>query len=93
MYLHIGDNKIISTENVMGIFSLSHFLKAKENVINYKRLTESKKIKKISSRKSKSLILMDNGHYIESSISVMTLSKRIRNYNQNIKDGVYYERA
>jgi len=91
MYLHIGDNEIISTEKIIGVFSLSHYLKAKENTTNYKKLLAGNMIRKISKRKSKSLVLLANGSYIESSISTMTLSKRLVHYQSNILNGVCYE--
>lgn len=91
MYLHIGDNEIISTEKIIGIFSLSYYLKAKENLINYKKLQAGNMIRKISKRKSKSLILLTGGSYIESSISTMTLAKRLVQYQSNILNGVCYE--
>lgn len=80
MYLHICDNEIISSRNIVGIFSYRQFMRSKDNVSCYKRLAEANRIRKPSKRPSKCIILLLNGECVESSISVSTLSKRLGIY-------------
>lgn len=82
MYLHICDNEIISSENIVGIFSYKQLLKSKENVINYKKMNEANKINRPSKRGTKCVIILKNGEYVESSISVSTLTKRLGIYKK-----------
>jgi len=77
MFLHIGNNEVISAKDIIGIFSIKQFLKSKENLINYKNLVAKNRIAKNSEKNSKSLILLKNGDYVESCISASTLSKRM----------------
>lgn len=77
MFLHIGGNEVISAGNIVGFFAIKQFLKSKDNLILYKDLTAKNKVSKYTDKRSRSIILLKNGEYIESCISVSTLAKRL----------------
>jgi regulator of extracellular matrix RemA (YlzA/DUF370 family) len=77
MFLHIGGNEVISARNIVGFFAIKQFLKSKDNLILYKELTAKNKVSKYTDKRSRSIILLKSGEYIESCISVSTLAKRL----------------
>ncbi len=77
MFLHIGENEVISAKDIVGFFAIKQFLKSKDNIALYKEMNAKNKVSKTSDKKSKSILLLKNGEYAESCISVSTLAKRL----------------
>ena len=77
MFLHIDGNEVISAKDIMGFFAIKQFLKSKDNLILYKQMTANNKVSKYTDKKSRSILLLKNGEYVESCISVSTLAKRL----------------
>ena len=72
MYLHIGNNFIINTKNVIGIFNLD----------TIKRNENNKKIKVCKEKEKSSILYKKENEIIEyiTNISTTTLAKRINMY-------------
>lgn len=77
MFLHIGGNEVISAKDIVGFFAIKQFMRSKDNLALYKELTAKNKVAKYTDKKSRSIILLKNGEYVESCISVSTLAKRL----------------
>ena len=80
MYLHIGNNIVIGTEEIIGIFDVNSLKKEKTFLETFNNLKKNKQIIDISEGKQKSYILINKegniGVYI-SNISSLTLKRRI----------------
>lgn len=80
MYLNIGENTIIKTDSIIGIFNIK---KIKDNQF-IKKFIENK-YKKIDLNEFKSIILLtDKNKKIDiyiSKFSTLTLDKRLKNVN------------
>lgn len=82
MYIHIGDNQIIDSDYVIGIFNYESF---NHNQENHEMLIENfykGKIKNETCSKIKAIVLMhrnNNQWWVYSSVSARTLSKRLDN--------------
>ncbi len=77
MFLHIGGNEVISARDIVGFFAIKQFMRSKDNIALYKELSSKNKVLKYTDKKSRSILLLKNGEYIESCISVSTLAKRL----------------
>jgi len=79
MYIHIGKDLVIKTEEVIGIFNLDYIKNTKEYKNFYKNMEEKKSLINISENQEKTFILVKgkkgNIGYI-TNISANTLSKR-----------------
>ena len=85
MYLHIGKDVVIKSENIMAIFDI-HTLEKKNSLENVcKNLNISDKIIDVSENNKKSLIITNKNNetkgYI-SNISSITLGKRTSKYER-----------
>lgn len=80
MYLHIGKDFIINSKNIIAIFNIDYVKNTKEYKSLYKNMKEKNEIIKISDKKEKSFILLEENEkkkaYV-TNISVNTIGKRV----------------
>ena len=80
MYLHIGQDYIINSKNIIGIFNTEYVKNTKEYKALYKRLEDSNNINSVSDKKEKAFILTKENDiekaYI-TNIGVYTIAKRL----------------
>ena len=80
MYIHIGKDFIINSKNIIAIFNIDYVKNTKEYKELYKSMEENNEIIKISDKKAKSFILLEENQkkkaYI-TNISVNTIGKRV----------------
>lgn len=80
MYIHIGKDFIINSKNIIAIFNIDYVKNTKEYKALYKSMEENNEIIKISDKKAKSFILLEENQkkkaYI-TNISVNTIGKRV----------------
>ena len=80
MYLHIGQDCIINSKNIIGIFNTEYVKNTKEYKALYKRLEDSNNINSVSDKKEKAFILTKENDiekaYI-TNIGVYTIAKRL----------------
>ncbi len=85
MFLHLGENVVISAENIIGIFDLES-TKYSSDTIQFLRLAEEDGfVERVNDEKPKSFILAEVAHVSKiylSPISSTTLIKRIGIYNK-----------
>ena len=83
MYVHIGKDIIINSENIVAILDISSLRKNKNNLEEVlQKLKISDKIIDVSDENKKSLIILkDNSAYI-TNISSVTIAKRASNKKQ-----------
>ncbi len=84
MFLHLGENTVISTENLVGIFDMDNTTVSKTTRDYLAKMQRDKKIVDVSYDLPKSFILCRNKETGEdvvyiSPISTQTLLKRIQN--------------
>ncbi len=84
MFLHLGENTVISTENLVGIFDMDNTTVSKTTRDYLSKMQKDKKIVNVSYEIPKSFILCrdkETGEDIVyiSPISTQTLLKRIQN--------------
>ncbi len=80
MFLHLGDNTVISIENIIGIFDLDRAMYSSDTIQFLRLAEEDGFVERISNENPKSFILaeVDNVSKIYlSPISSTTLTKRI----------------
>lgn len=81
MFLHIGNNIVIDTREIIGIFDINSLKKGKEFYKMHQELKKNKQVMDFSDGNEKSYILLKKGEKIMtyiSNISSLTLSKRIK---------------
>ena len=80
MYLHIGKDYIVKSNEIIGIFNIDYVKNTKEYKSMYNALEESGNLIKVSDSKAKACILTENQGkrkaYI-TNIGVNTISKRM----------------
>ncbi len=84
MYLHIGNNVVINTDELIGIFDIETTKKQKSNLLQDNEIIKKIETIDISEGKAKSYILLKKKDKIVkyiSNISSITLSKRVNEYN------------
>jgi hypothetical protein len=84
MYLHIGNNNVINSEKIIGIFNIETIKNSAEYKKLIKLLQKENNIINISENLEKTFILYNEGESIKayiSNISSTTLNKRERNDN------------
>ena len=83
MFLHIGENEIITLKDVVGIFSTELIENNKGNRMVKNRARGESRWFKVSGKEDKSVVLTERNEYIVSPISVSTLRKRVKNFHLN----------
>ena len=84
MYLHIGNNIVIDTRQIIGIFDINSLKKQKAYYKIYEELNKNKRVVDSSGGSKKSFILLKKEQNIMayiSNISSLTLAKRIKEKN------------
>jgi len=80
MYLHIGKDFIIDSKKIIAIFNINYVKNTKEFKALYKDMEEKNEIIRVSDRKEKSFILIEENKnkkaYI-TNINVNTIVKRV----------------
>ena len=80
MYLHIGQDFIINSKNIIAIFNIDYIKNTKEYKAMYKKLEENNNLMIISDKKNMSFILTKENNiekaYI-TNIGVNTIAKRL----------------
>lgn len=80
MYLHIGQDFIINSKNIIAIFNIDYVKNTKEYKAMYKKLEENNNLMIISDKKNMSFILTKENNiekaYI-TNIGVNTIAKRL----------------
>ncbi|MGE5389971.1 MAG: extracellular matrix regulator RemB [Deltaproteobacteria bacterium] len=77
MYMHLGNNCVISTKNIIAILNMEELSEDVQDIIEVARL--DKKLTNISDKgKEKALVICDEQVYL-SPISSLTLYRRARN--------------
>ncbi len=78
MYVHIGNNYILNSNNIIGIFNIENYNEIDlENTIN--NLVKKEDVLDISNEKKRTLIIYEEGKTkgFISNISSITIAKRI----------------
>ena len=83
MFLHIGENEIVTIKDIIGVFSVDLMEKNKNNRKVKKKARSESRWFKVSRKNDKSMVLTQRDEYIISPISVSTLRKRITNFDLN----------
>lgn len=81
MYLHIGNDKIIKKENIIGIFDYEGLKKEETLKKVLEKIQQTCKIEDISQQNPKTMIMVKENDKIKvylSNISSLTLAKRNR---------------
>ena len=79
MYLHIGNNFMLYSENIITMLDRTIF-NFKVNEKFFKRLYKLKKVVKICGKEEiKSVIITTNGTAYVTNVSIRTLTKRFKN--------------
>ena len=84
MYLHIGNNVVINTDELIGIFDIETIKKQELSLLQNNEKINNFETIDISEGKAKSYILLKTEKKIIkyiSNISSVTLSKRVNEYN------------
>lgn len=79
MYIHIGKDLVIRTEEIVGIFNLDYIRNTKEYRNFYKNLEEKKQIINIAENQEKTFILVEKENNIKgyiTNIGANTIGKR-----------------
>ena len=79
MYLHIGKNLTINSEDIIAVFNIDYIKNTKEYKKFYQNLLEEQSIKDISNGNEKSLVLVKKNKKIKayiSNINSNTIGKR-----------------
>ena len=83
MYLHIGNNIVISKEEIIGIFDIESLKNGKNFLMNYNNIKNTNNFIDISEGKEKSYIIIKKEENIIvyiSNISSLTLARRINEH-------------
>lgn len=83
VYLHIGENEIVATDNIIGIFSLDMMSRCKQNRVIEKQARRESRWFKISRNPDRAVVLTTRNEYILSPISVATLRRRLTDITAN----------
>lgn len=85
MFIHIGENKVLCVEEVMGIFDYTVIADSDitKEFIDKKR--DSGRVVRFSEKRSKSFIICENGEVLLSPISSKTLEERYRNLSSSLR--------
>ena len=76
MYIHIGNKKVVSDKDIVGIFNAETIMKSNENEAYIKQIKQ----------KDKSIIICRNNDIISSNISPYTIFNRASEDISAIKD-------
>lgn len=83
MFVHIGNNRIINTKDIICIYNISSMKKTKEYENLVKELKEKNRIIDISNKEEKTLIITEEEKQMKgyiSNISSVTLGKRVEQF-------------
>ena len=83
MFVHIGNNRIINTKDIICIYNISSMKKTKEYENLVKELKEKNRIIDISNKEEKTLIITEEEKQMKgyiSKISSVTLGKRVEQF-------------
>ncbi|MBO8159699.1 extracellular matrix regulator RemB [Thermosyntropha sp.] len=83
MYVHLGNNYIISTRDIIAIINIEPPVSEELDDVIETACIDKKLINIAEGKKSKSLVICNDNVYI-SPISSTTLYKRIANYNKEV---------
>lgn len=89
MFLHIGDNEIVTTSKLIGIFSIETMREREGNRRLEARARAESRWFKISGKEDRSVALIDGNEFVVSPISVATLAKRLRHIELNFERGTH----
>lgn len=87
MYLHLGQNTVITTEKIVGMFDIETTTVSKKTRDFLSSAEKEKKVFYVSSELPKSFIVCSDGKVYISQISVSTLMKRTK----EMKSGKFIE--
>ncbi len=83
MYVHIGKDIVINSENIIAILDISSLRKNKNNLEEVlQKLKISDNIIDVSDENKKSLIILNNNSAYITNISSVTIAKRASNKKQ-----------
>ncbi len=83
MYVHIGKDIVINSENIIAILDISSIRKNKNNLEEVlQKLKISDNIIDVSDENKKSLIILNNNSAYITNISSVTIAKRASNKKQ-----------
>ena len=83
MYVHIGKDVVINSENIIAILDISSLGKNKNNLEEVlQKLKISDNIIDVSDENKKSLIILNNNSAYITNISSVTIAKRASNKKQ-----------
>jgi ABC-type lipoprotein release transport system permease subunit len=84
MYLHIGNNNVINSKNIIGIFNIETIKKTDEYKKIIKKIKEKNNLNNISENTEKTLVLTEQEKHTKAyitNISSITLGKRMLDVN------------
>lgn len=87
MFLHIGDNEIVTTARLIGIFPIETLRGRDGNRKVEARAKRESRWFKISGKEDRCVVLTDRDEYIVSPVSVATLGKRLKRLELNFERG------
>jgi len=79
MFIHLGENTVITDKNVIGIFDMDTSTVNKATRDYLSRAEKEKRVKYVSYDLPKSFIVTDDTVYV-SAINTATLNKRVKSY-------------
>ena len=85
MFLHIGDNEIVATARVIGIFPIETMRGRDANRRLEARARRASRWFKTSAKEDRSVVLTDRDEYLVSPVSAATLAKRLERLELNFE--------